>query len=391
MKNVLINKNCNNNKGITLIALVITIIIMLIIAGVGVVTLTGENGILKRAQNAGDVSNEAHEKELLQAEVRSSYSRKGDLDIGTVNSNIKNNIKGITTDNAADFPLKVTYTSSGNIYKIDAQGNVTNSTIIKAGNIDLSTSSNLSTLYGETTDFTSVQGVNWQLFYDDTDNIYLIASDYVPGDTLPDELITEDQGTTYCRKFSRSAYGTGDIIPTSEPWKNASNASTVQNNPYLKYVGSTVNTRKIDINMKAVAYMLDTSRWSNYAGDVKGVTAIGGPTIEMFALSYNAKHNTNKMGTYDVVDSTNANEFGYKAKIGTGSWETAPYGLDASSDNMWVRTSLSKATGYWLASPSAGSYRGVCRVHYRGGVDYPFVHENYQGFRPIVIIPKSII
>ena len=41
-----------NNKGITLIALVITIIVLLILAGVTIATLTGENGILTRASEA---------------------------------------------------------------------------------------------------------------------------------------------------------------------------------------------------------------------------------------------------------------------------------------------------------------------------------------------------
>jgi len=36
-----------NNKGITLIALVITIIVLLILAAISVATLTGENGILR--------------------------------------------------------------------------------------------------------------------------------------------------------------------------------------------------------------------------------------------------------------------------------------------------------------------------------------------------------
>ena len=40
------------NKGITLIALVITIIVLLILAGVTIATLTGENGILTRASQA---------------------------------------------------------------------------------------------------------------------------------------------------------------------------------------------------------------------------------------------------------------------------------------------------------------------------------------------------
>ena len=40
------------NKGITLIVLVITIITLLILAGVSIVMLIGENGILTQAQNA---------------------------------------------------------------------------------------------------------------------------------------------------------------------------------------------------------------------------------------------------------------------------------------------------------------------------------------------------
>ena len=41
-----------NNKGITLIALVITIIVLLILAGVSIAMLTGNNGILTQASTA---------------------------------------------------------------------------------------------------------------------------------------------------------------------------------------------------------------------------------------------------------------------------------------------------------------------------------------------------
>ena len=41
-----------NQKGITLIALVITIIVLLILAGVSIAMLTGKNGILTQANNA---------------------------------------------------------------------------------------------------------------------------------------------------------------------------------------------------------------------------------------------------------------------------------------------------------------------------------------------------
>ena len=40
------------NKGITLIALVVTIIVLLILAGISITMLTGQNGILNRATEA---------------------------------------------------------------------------------------------------------------------------------------------------------------------------------------------------------------------------------------------------------------------------------------------------------------------------------------------------
>ena len=41
-----------NQKGITLIALVVTIIVLLILAGISIAMLTGENGIIRNAQEA---------------------------------------------------------------------------------------------------------------------------------------------------------------------------------------------------------------------------------------------------------------------------------------------------------------------------------------------------
>lgn len=44
--------NSRKNEGITLIALIVTIIILIILAGISIGTLTGDNGIIKQAQTA---------------------------------------------------------------------------------------------------------------------------------------------------------------------------------------------------------------------------------------------------------------------------------------------------------------------------------------------------
>ena len=58
-----------NNKGITLIALVITIIVLLILAGVTIATLTGDNGILTRATEASEETQRAEAIEKAKLDI----------------------------------------------------------------------------------------------------------------------------------------------------------------------------------------------------------------------------------------------------------------------------------------------------------------------------------
>ena len=62
----------SKNKGITLIALVITIIVLLILAGVSIATLTGENGILTRAVDAKEKTEESEDIENIKLAINES-------------------------------------------------------------------------------------------------------------------------------------------------------------------------------------------------------------------------------------------------------------------------------------------------------------------------------
>ena len=65
-----------NNKGITLIALVVTIIVLLILAGVSIAMLTGDNGILGRAKEASTqtaVTNARDEISMKVSECVTEY------------------------------------------------------------------------------------------------------------------------------------------------------------------------------------------------------------------------------------------------------------------------------------------------------------------------------
>ena len=59
-------KNTRKEQGITLIALVITIIILLILAGITISAITGDNGIIRNTKNAKEETEIANEKEIVE-------------------------------------------------------------------------------------------------------------------------------------------------------------------------------------------------------------------------------------------------------------------------------------------------------------------------------------
>ena len=67
------NKWDNRNGGITLIALVITIIVLLILAGVSIAMLTGDNGLLTQAAKAKEATEKAQKEEQAQLADLNSY------------------------------------------------------------------------------------------------------------------------------------------------------------------------------------------------------------------------------------------------------------------------------------------------------------------------------
>lgn len=68
MKNC-IKKSLKTSNGITLIALVITIIVLLILAGISISMLSGDNTILQKATDAKQTSERAEAKEQAQMDI----------------------------------------------------------------------------------------------------------------------------------------------------------------------------------------------------------------------------------------------------------------------------------------------------------------------------------
>ena len=124
-----------NQKGITLIALVITIIVLLILAAVSIAMLTGENGILTNAQRARTETNQGGEKEQLQlayTEARTKKLRQGDSTAVTadeMNTELTSDGVGATAVDKESPTIEATFDKTGNTYTINGTtGEVTGPT-----------------------------------------------------------------------------------------------------------------------------------------------------------------------------------------------------------------------------------------------------------------------
>lgn len=65
--------NIKNSKGITLVALVVTIVVLLILAGVSINLVLGENGLITQAQEAKRKTAEAKENEITSMDSASDW------------------------------------------------------------------------------------------------------------------------------------------------------------------------------------------------------------------------------------------------------------------------------------------------------------------------------
>ena len=119
MEKAIINQK-EAQKGITLIALVITIIVLLILAGVSIAMLTGQNGILTQAQNAKTTTENKSAEEKVKLAVMGARADDGTLTVGKLRTELAN--YGVTVEGDT-FP--VTATVDGKSFTVDANGNVT--------------------------------------------------------------------------------------------------------------------------------------------------------------------------------------------------------------------------------------------------------------------------
>lgn len=117
-------------KGITLVALVITIIVLLLLAGVTISLLVGENGIITKAKEGGNRTQQAQEKEKIELAVTASIMEDTDkltIEEGNLNTELMNEFGGekeYTLTNNQDGSFLIRIEKSKRTYYIGNYGEV---------------------------------------------------------------------------------------------------------------------------------------------------------------------------------------------------------------------------------------------------------------------------
>ena len=104
-------------KGITLIALVITIIVLLILAGVSIAMLTGENGILNQAQEAKEQTEYKSAEEKVKLAIMGARANDGQITVAELKTEVGYQGGSVTGDT---FPVEVQM--DGHTFTVDANG-----------------------------------------------------------------------------------------------------------------------------------------------------------------------------------------------------------------------------------------------------------------------------
>ena len=362
-----LNKDVKKEKskrieGITLIALVITIIVLLILAGVSIATLGGDNGIIGRAKKASTTTREkqADEEATLVANEYEMYKKMCETDGNTpsVKEFLEKKYKGKYEEDNGKY--KIT-TDSGNDIEIDDSGNITvndnvvtgikiiGNTIVNVGN-----SEKLQLMIGK--DSVAYKQIEW---INGDSNIATVEENGTTctvtgnkvGNVVLECKITNYDGTIVSIKHNMNVInelknelvdtntGRGKYVQYNMGGINSWRVFYIKDDYVYLITTSSISTswpaqnssRSLTVN-SWVSYLTNSSNWSNYVDNKFAVSATGSPTMDEMS---------NSLG--HSISTGNISDFIFSS----GNWRLASA---CGSENIWVMYGTTLAGDDWSGS-----------------------------------------
>ena len=224
-------RKLKNTRGITLIALVVTIVVLLILAAVSISMLTGENGIITQAIKSQDETEQAKVQEIV------------DLAVNTLISENMGSKDGITPKDIAD-KINEEYSQYENVYAEDEANFPTKIIFPEEGDREVEVDLGLST--GNLDEIYDADVSEEDIAPTDIFN-YEIISDAETGATSLDSLPTKEARITgikpeYCNGITNGGYNS----ETGEAYENTNYEITLKDG--TKIIDTLVVPYQVEID-----------------------------------------------------------------------------------------------------------------------------------------------
>ena len=332
-------------KGITLIALVITIIVLLILAGVAISMLTGENGILKQATSAKDTTDKSEFEEQVKLAVMAAKTNKtGSINTSDLETEL-NKISGAEITKSANNELPWTVKKGSYEVTITAEGVTTNTT----GKDDSKKDEN-KIKPGTEISLTSTKGTTEKFYVLSYDESTQKAKALAKWNLMVGAICDSKGKKTGDVDTSAANYGLQD--ETMKGWisgQERKGTVAFSNSWYFK---DTFASYPVDENGKS--YVYDSN--SNLYTYVNKYKELLGNTDKVSEVS---------LASYEDINALWSNKSNYE----------------------WLYS-----TSFWLGSAYSSSSSGVWTVRSDGYFSNPqYIMGIFQGVRPVITIDMSKI
>ena len=388
-------KTLKNHKGITLIALIVTIIVLLILAGVTIGTITGQKGTIKQANDAKDQTEIAQEKEILNNAVVYAIGKdtSGKVTKKYLDPELDQSIgagKYTSDDQTTSLGIIVTYTDSGRSYFVDTSGNVTDFD----GTVPLPPDNTL-----EIGDYVKydVSYTDMYTDYDFTEEDGWRVLD--PGEENPDGTYTGVK--LISTGVPANLYYYYYAIKSKETDKTEGNEGTVglwagneaQRKNYLELF-NPANRVESDYNIYAAAGLyynfglIKFTQGENPSKNVGGYLKVNGKTSGEITGKEFIIEEAEEVHNLTLKELNQARGESETSTTSTSSKDGAMglFYLKGLGEEFGYTASVSPY--YWLASPATSNVRRLNSVDYAG--TFTISDGDTYGVRPVVSLKSNI-
>ena len=344
-------------KGITLVALVVTIIILLILAGLTITVAIGNNGIVDRTKYASNTWKNTTMNETVMMEQMEN-------DIDTLSAGSGGGSSSIVIKDNTGTPIEL---------------------------------DNIASYYGHEVTF---NGLKYQLFLVDQ------AGKYSNGEARIWLQYKEwvNYGSLQNRTELTGIKTANSVLWQVNPDLDSSYGDTIRGLDETELNGAYF------AHLRAAAHLCNSENWNaTYAGEdgeESGAYVIGAVSIEMYCDSYNqARNKTSSDADYFSAKAYYENNgYGYRYKPGGGSnINSDGFGTYSNKNDYEIRgicgkmyaIKTSTKSGVWIASPAAAkpSAYATGQLAILNGYDGVLTAigiQNGYGLRPVVSLPSNI-